>query len=83
MPDRDSVNLFHAHGGHETILRARRSHFRALRRRPETTIRYQRSRSTNEDLVMWNIIISLFYRQSCKKHLTDMRKHRWNIATAG
>jgi hypothetical protein len=32
---------------------------------------------------MWDIIISLFYRQSCKKHLTDMRKHRWNFATAG
>ena len=32
---------------------------------------------------MWEIIIGLFYRQACKKHLTDMRKHRWNLAAAG
>ncbi len=32
---------------------------------------------------MWDVIISLIYREFCKKSLTDMRKHRWNIATAG
>lgn len=31
---------------------------------------------------MWDIIIDLLYRRSCKKHLTDMRKHRWGLATA-
>jgi hypothetical protein len=37
-------------------------------------------RSTNEGLVMWDIIISLFYHRSCRKHLMDMRKQRWNLA---
>jgi hypothetical protein len=66
-------------GGYETIWQPGETIFTALRRRPETKIRYQRPRSTNEGLVMLAFIISLFYRQSCKKHLTDMRKqhHLW------
>jgi hypothetical protein len=31
---------------------------------------------------MWDIIIGLFYRRSCRKHLTGMRKYRWNLAPA-
>jgi hypothetical protein len=47
-----------------------------LKQVPVTKIRG----STNEGLVMWDIIIGLFYHRSCRKHLTDMRKHRWNLA---
>jgi hypothetical protein len=42
--------------------------------------RYQEGGSTSEGLVMWEIIIDLFYRQSCKKHLTDMRRSLWSTA---
>jgi hypothetical protein len=31
---------------------------------------------------MWDIFISLIYHHSCKRHLTEMRKHRSDLATA-
>jgi hypothetical protein len=33
--------------------------------------------------VMWALIISLIYHRSCRKHLSDMRRSRWDIAAAG
>jgi hypothetical protein len=63
----------------ETNLRGG-SHFPNPRKTPETAACYEGLRSTNEGLVMWDIIIGLFYHRSCRKHLTDMRKHRWNLA---
>jgi hypothetical protein len=32
--------------------------------------------------IMWDIIISLIYHQSCKRCLADIRKHRPDLATA-
>jgi hypothetical protein len=54
--------------------------FPAREKRLKQDACYQRLRSTNEGLVMWDIIIGLFYHRSCRKHLADMRKHRWNLA---
>jgi hypothetical protein len=32
---------------------------------------------------MLAFIFNLVYRQYCRKSLTDMRRHKWNIAAAG
>jgi hypothetical protein len=33
--------------------------------------------------VMLAFIFNLIYREYCKKSLTDIRRHKWNVATAG
>jgi len=33
--------------------------------------------------VMLAFIFNLIYREYCKKSLTDIRRHKWNVATVG
>jgi hypothetical protein len=60
----------------ETFLAARRSHFSGARSRPETKSRYKKTSIKQRGSIMWDIIISLFYHQACKRYVAAARKQR-------
>jgi hypothetical protein len=80
--DREPVKLFHRAKTTKPFRRADEAIFMVPRRHRETNGWYQDGRIKQWSSIMWDIIISLIYRQSCRKYLAAARKqsaldHLW------
>jgi len=76
------VKLFHSCKAAKPFPSDDEAIFIVPRRHPETIGWYQHPRIKQWGSIMWDIIISLIYRQSCRKYLAAARKqsaldHLW------
>jgi hypothetical protein len=60
----------------ETLWRPDEAIFPAAGNRPETKIRYRQRLTKQRGWIMWDIIISLFYRHACKRYVAAARRQR-------
>jgi hypothetical protein len=60
----------------ETLWRPGEAIFPGARSRHETKIGYQKPLIQQRSSIMWDIIISLFYHQACKRYVAAARRQR-------